>query len=170
MILINSSPYIVEYWVIPKKPSQGQLSELVECILQGKSIDQFPKIPLIPKGSVCPLLWTSYKIQEFIDVRGIDLSWKSIGEYDLSYCCFDEANLQDVSMTATWIQFSTFKGTQFDRSILIDIQWSPIYAPDASFKDASINGWYYMESFFRGANMEWVKYINNPVFDCSVLS
>jgi len=159
--------YRVELQDSPNLPSQEYLSDMSNRINSWIDIDftQALKIKAELAWSLCTLFWNKYV--DLLDLRGIDLSWKIIKNYDLSYSCLDGANFQDSELEDIGFQFSCFQWANFSKARLMNIQASPIFMVNPSFLDSTVEGWFFENStiinpYIKGLvikNSEWLKKI-----------
>lgn len=93
------------------------------------------------------------KIIEMVDLRGIELKNLNLTDFDLSYCCFDFALLNNVVFDKTGLQYSSFNNAQFQKCSLLNVQASPISAFNSSFIESNFENGFFMHSDFRGVKM-----------------
>ncbi len=128
-------------WTSPELSSFFQ--DLCAALLANKGIPKNPpRIDVSVWGKTIP----------FIDLRGINLKNFSIGSSDLSYCCFDGADLSGVQFNDTQLQYSSFKNTNFKGTQFLKVQASPIFAQRADFDACTISTSYFMYAEFADAN------------------
>lgn len=139
----TSSESLKARWLSP------EFSELTSAIRTAiRSGNELPEdIPLIDAS------WLG-KTLKLADLRGIDLSGLTIGELDLTYCCFDEANFTETEFIGTYIQYSSFSNARLDKTTWESVQASPVDALGASFFRAFINNTFLMGSNLDGAKFE----------------
>lgn len=86
------------------------------------------------------------------DLRGIDLSDLSVGNVDLTYCCFDGANFAGTKFEGTCLQYSSMANAKFDAAEWNNVQASPISACGASFRSMHIQNSFLMRSDLDDVN------------------
>lgn len=92
------------------------------------------------------------KSVSLVDLRGIDLQNVMIGAQDLSYCCFDWANLSNSTFSSTDLQYSSFFGANLKGCTFTHAQASPIFARSANFENSKWHDSYFMHCDFENAN------------------
>lgn len=92
------------------------------------------------------------KTTELEDLRGINLSGIRVKNYDLTFCCFDFANLSKVHFESVLLQYSSFRCANLMHSKLLFIQGSPIDAQAARFNFSNLQGCFFSNSNFQKAH------------------
>lgn len=153
--------YKVELLDSPRLPSQEYLSDISGRISSWVEIDCIGilKIRARISWSLCTLFGVEYV--DLLDLRGIDLSWRTIGNYDLSYCCLDGANFENSKLDCTGFQFSYWQQVNFTRARLVNLQVSPIILVNPLFLASTVDGWRFDESIITNACTEWLVIKNS---------
>jgi uncharacterized protein YjbI with pentapeptide repeats len=88
---------------------------------------------------------------DLVDLRGIELKNLELIDYDLSYCCFDYAKLNDLVFNKTNLQYSSFNQSTLKKIKFIEVQASPICAINTKFEEVEFEQGLFMHSDFSGA-------------------
>lgn len=97
-------------------------------------------------------------IINLVDLRGIDLSNLSIGNVDLAYCCFDDADFSNTRFEGTYLQYSSMAYARFTSSNWTRVQASPISAIGAIFEGSHIH-----HSFLMRSNLDSVNFGDSTI-------
>lgn len=124
-----------------------------------------------PIPSIFPDLNLSFyntEKNQFLDLRGINLSDMNIGEVDLAYCVLDYANFSYCSLNKTQFQYSRMISVDFSYAQLNQIQMSPIDAMHANFNNAVISHSFMMASNLDFIEKDNIQLINTDLETCSM--
>lgn len=125
--------------------------KLVANILANQDdLANFPKTEITAYGKIIKLL----------DFRCIDLKGLSIGEIDLSYCCFDGADFENCMFKETSFQYSTFRYANFANTQWNKVQASPVSLAYATLENAKLENSFFIGSDYAELNTEDIKLIN----------
>lgn len=88
---------------------------------------------------------------DLVDLRGIELKNLNLQDYDLSYCCFDYAQLTGIEFNKTSLQYSSFNQALLKKVKFLEVQASPISSLNVKFEDVQFEQGFFMHSDFRGS-------------------
>lgn len=89
---------------------------------------------------------------DLVDLRGIELKNLNLQEFDLTYCCFDYAQLCNIEFNQTFLQYSSFNHATLKKVKFNSVQASPISATNTKFEDVNFDKGFFMHSDFRSSN------------------
>lgn len=89
---------------------------------------------------------------DLVDLRGIELKNLNFQNFDMTYCCFDYAQLCNIEFNKTSLQYSSFNHATLKKVKFSHVQASPISATHTKLEDVTFEQGFFMGSDFRNSN------------------